>query len=124
MPYKDPAAKRRNHTAYIQKRYAEDPEYRARHLALVQRNKNAKRVEIRAWLLSLKIACLHCGEDHPATLDWHHEDPNTKEVNIATVIRLGWSKKRIEVEISKCIVLCANCHRKLHASLRVEAVHS
>ena len=30
------------------------------------------------------------------------------------MISFGYSKDRIEAEIEKCIVLCANCHRKEH----------
>lgn len=60
-----------------------------------------------------------CGEDHPACLDFHHMDSD-KEVNVSDAIRCGWSINRLMKEIQKCIVMCANCHRKLHHDLRVE----
>lgn len=51
-------------------------------------------------------------------LDFHHKDLALKSYNIAAMARgkLGeGKKKRILEEIAKCDVLCANCHRKLHA---------
>jgi len=30
------------------------------------------------------------------------------------MIARNWSRKRILDEVAKCIVLCANCHRKMH----------
>jgi hypothetical protein len=34
------------------------------------------------------------------------------------MISVGYSWEKIEAEISKCEVRCANCHRKRHAKLR------
>jgi hypothetical protein len=67
----------------------------------------------REFLLSLKIACSRCGEDHPACLDFHHRDPATKDMNIAQVMG-NISLKRLREEVQKCDVICSNCHRKLH----------
>ena len=80
----------------------------------------AKRV--REWFLSYKetLACIRCGEDHPACLDFHHRDPNQKEIEVSRGPGLGWSKERILNEIAKCDVLCANCHRKYHYALVVQ----
>jgi len=47
-------------------------------------------------------------------LDFHHRDPSTKVMDIAEAQRHGWSIGRIQVEIEKCDIICANCHRKLH----------
>lgn len=58
--------------------------------------------------------CKQCGEDHPATLDLHHRNPEEKEAGFAKMIRDKWSKVRIDAELKKCDILCANCHRKLH----------
>lgn len=97
---------------YRRKWYASNKEY-ARQKAVDQRQRSL------AWFREHKatLKCSRCPENHPATLDFHHEDPTAKEINIGTAVRQCWSVKRIEAEMAKCIVLCANCHRKLHASL-------
>lgn len=77
-------------------------------------NKNwreRKKQEYKEWKATLK--CERCGENHPACLDFHHLDPNEKEMSIATMAGL-FSLDRIKEEASKCIVLCSNCHRKEH----------
>lgn len=76
-----------------------------------------RRSEVREWLQGYKktLKCNRCEEDHPATLDFHHEDGSRKEYPVSELISRGWSKKRIQEEIEKCEVLCANCHRKHHA---------
>lgn len=62
-----------------------------------------------------EIGCQACSERHPACLDFHHRDPSQKELEVSKIVHLhGWSKERIEAEIAKCDILCANCHRKLH----------
>jgi hypothetical protein len=75
-----------------------------------------KRKQQIEWFRSLKskLRCERCGETHPSALDFHNRDPNQKEFGIAGMIRRTLSMKRIKAEIDKCIVLCANCHRKLH----------
>lgn len=66
------------------------------------------------WYKGLKRgkSCVRCGESDPRCLDWHHLDPNDKLDSISTMISKHLSKKRILAEIAKCILLCANCHRK------------
>lgn len=68
--------------------------------------------EIALWVKSLKVKCSRCPESDPDCLDFHHL--RDKQKAIATAIQSGWSKKKILAEIEKCIVLCANCHRKEH----------
>lgn len=60
------------------------------------------------------LKCKVCGEDHPAALHFHHENPKEKEANISDALARGWSVKRIEGEIKKCSVLCARCHAIWH----------
>lgn len=73
-----------------------------------KRNKN--------WYVEYKsnLKCEKCGETHPACLDFHHISPNEKETEISLLINNTISFKKIQKEIDKCIVLCANCHRKHH----------
>lgn len=72
-------------------------------------------------LLRLEIAeykatrgCQYCPENDPCCLDFHHLDSDTKEGNVATMMASAQVKK-VREEIKKCVVVCANCHRKLHA---------
>ena len=49
-------------------------------------------------------------------LDHHHRDPATKSFNI-TGAAFGKGLAALTAEIAKCVVLCANCHRLVHAGL-------
>lgn len=59
--------------------------------------------------------CIICGETAPPCLDFHHVDRKTKEGTVGVLST--YSKKRMIIEASKCVILCANCHRKLHSGL-------
>ena len=59
------------------------------------------------------LCCQQCGENRHWVLDFHHLDSSTKDKDLSLLIRSG-SKKRVEEELKKCIVLCSNCHRDLH----------
>lgn len=105
MPYKD-LEKRRE---CRRKWYANNKESEKAHV--VRRKK-----EIRSWFEKFKktLRCKKCGENHPATLDFHHKNSKEKDLGMGFMSYYGYSIERIKKEISKCIVLCANCHRKLH----------
>ncbi len=80
-----------------------------------------KRNRMRAaeWVKEFKKKCkCQCGESHIATLDFHHIDPMKKEFQITNVVHRGWSIPKIKKEVEKCIVMCANCHRKLHWNIK------
>jgi len=54
--------------------------------------------------------CLICnGSFPPCAMDFNHLDHSTKICNIAQLY--GKSKERIDAEIAKCELICANCHR-------------
>lgn len=72
----------------------------------------------RAYKDNLK--CARCPEDHWACLEFHHE--KDKEITLAKAVNACWSIDRILKEMEKCIVLCANCHRKLHHPVRAKEV--
>jgi hypothetical protein len=77
-----------------------------------QKRKNLARQLFKEYKSKLK--CGHCGQDHPATLQFHHKDPSEKKFTISTAIGRNWPLSKIEEEIVKCEVLCANCHAILH----------
>ena len=70
--------------------------------------------KIKEWFkeYKIKLSCSKCGENHPATIDFHHK--GKKENQVAQMVHWGYSIENIKREIKKCQVLCANCHRKVH----------
>lgn len=61
--------------------------------------------------------CVDCGEADLAVLEFDHLDPDAKTMAIGAMIgRRSW--KKIVAEIEKCVVRCANCHRKRTAAQR------
>lgn len=68
------------------------------------------------WVNELKseTKCVNCGEAESCCLEFHHKDPSTKEYEISKMISDCASDERILEEMKKCVVICANCHRKLH----------
>jgi len=59
--------------------------------------------------------CTKCTNKDVDVLEFHHLAD--KKHNISAMVLSAYSWKAIQKEISKCIVLCANCHRKLHKQL-------
>lgn len=64
--------------------------------------------------------CKHCGETNPICLDFHHDNADDKYDTISSLVRGQRTIDVIFAEMKKCTVLCANCHRKLHASEKVK----
>jgi len=60
-----------------------------------------------------KQKCTVCNEDARECLELHHRDPSGKEFNPSQAIMYGW--KKFLIEASKCIVVCSNCHKKIHS---------
>lgn len=57
--------------------------------------------------------CQICGYDRcPEALEFHHLDPGEKDFTISR--RLG-KLSALLPELRKCALLCANCHREVHA---------
>lgn len=57
--------------------------------------------------------CTRCEESDPRCLDFHH-CRGEKEFALSRALHRGYGVERVQREIAKCDVLCANCHRKEH----------
>jgi hypothetical protein len=57
--------------------------------------------------------CVDCGESDVRVLDFDHLDASTKRSDIAKMVNAGGRWRDIELEIAKCEVRCANCHRRV-----------
>jgi len=55
--------------------------------------------------------CAKCGFSDIRALDWHHLDPNEKVNSISEMIRDRVSMDKLQAELDKCELICANCHR-------------
>jgi len=75
-----------------------------------------RRSRLRSWLnqVKRKRGCSRCEVGTPACLDFHHTDETTKEMAVGRMVTFGYGKDALRDEIKRCIVLCANCHRKEH----------
>jgi formate-dependent nitrite reductase cytochrome c552 subunit len=62
--------------------------------------------------------CHGCDNSFPPQLfEFHHWSAREKSFGIATKgIARSWEK--IVAELDKCVMLCANCHREVHAGVR------
>ena len=61
--------------------------------------------------------CCICGYNRCLqALDLHHMNPLVKEDTVSNLI-FSSGIERLEEEVKKCVVLCANCHREHHAGL-------
>tara|TARA_R110000868_G_scaffold184054_2_gene425504 strand:+ start:347 stop:739 length:393 start_codon:yes stop_codon:yes gene_type:complete len=107
MPYKNLDAKK----AFHKLRSAEH--YQANREKILAKQKLRKLDARQKWNeYKSTLACTQCGEDHPATLDFHHIDKEDHQ-HVHKLISNGCFDAAVR-EIKKCIVLCANCHRKVH----------
>ena len=57
--------------------------------------------------------CQKCGYNKSVSaLEFHHLDPTQKEADWRKIRQWSWDK--VERELNKCILVCANCHREIH----------
>jgi hypothetical protein len=65
------------------------------------------------------VPCYDCGGRFPLVcMDLHHIDESIKGKFYGSSIKntlKDRSRKRIDEELDKCVVLCANCHRVRHS---------
>lgn len=60
--------------------------------------------------------CVICGYNkYEGALDFHHLNPDEKEHGPSSIMHHQYKKVRKEME--KCVVLCSNCHREVHAGI-------
>ena len=116
---------------YARKR-REDPEYRAKHVEAVKKFQKNKRDTDPLWVSrKYKVdlerirarkqqavdymggKCADCLNVFPtAVYDFHHLNPAEKDMDPQKALRSSWDKAKVELD--KCVLLCANCHRIRH----------
>lgn len=105
-----------------------------------RKNKNKKLKNMRAYSKKVRKQlcaiveyektgkpCMDCKRSfHPCAMDFDHRNPTEKVLSICKLKFQSVSKNTLKAEISKCDLVCANCHRirtykrRLGLSLREE----
>ena len=78
-----------------------------------------ERLERKSRAVAVKgSACGACGRSAPPVLfEFHHRNASEKAFGISEDgIMRSWAK--VVAELAKCVMLCANCHREVHAGVR------
>ena len=75
-------------------------------------NNRDRRHRNRKFLTEYLLAhpCVDCGEKNPVVLDFDHVKGKKKDA-VTKLASSLYSIRKIKSEISKCEVVCANCHR-------------
>ena len=61
-------------------------------------------------------SCQCCGYDRlNSALELHHLNSQEKEFTLGQNTNISWNSAKEEIQ--KCILVCANCHREIHAGL-------
>lgn len=86
---------------------------RSAYLRRTRRRHNADRAACRALAYGYLAThpCVDCGETNLAVLDFDHRDGSGKSATINELIRRG-DVTRLQLEMQKCDVRCANDHRR------------
>ena len=102
MPYKDPG----KHREYLREHYKRNSAKRIREVA-------ERRVMLKLYLDEKKDGpCVDCGETYPPyVMDFDHVR-GEKVFALSDMARRGTSKAKLDAEIEKCDLVCANCHRE------------
>lgn len=102
MPYKNISKRREAQKRYY---YKNLDKYRIK-------NSNRRQM-LQSFVNSLKFKeCFDCKSFFPPyVMDFDHRDGGTKVNDVARLVREGWSKTKILIEIEKCDLVCSNCHR-------------
>jgi hypothetical protein len=91
--------------------YADRAEYLKKAVARRRRELRARAIKYGGG------KCQICGyKKCGRALSFHHKDPTQKDFGLsARGFTRSWDK--IQVELDKCVLLCANCHMEVHENL-------
>ncbi len=59
----------------------------------------------------LNHPCVDCGESNILVLEFDHKERKMKDGEISRIIENGATLNKLIVEVQKCEVRCANCHK-------------
>jgi len=93
-----------------QKKYRSDHYKKNKKKIIGQIKKRKIFIRDYVWSIKCKSSCADCGESDPVVLEFDHL--GVKNFSIALAATNGYSIEKINSEIEKCEIICANCHRR------------
>lgn len=95
--------------------HEERKEYNYQHVKTFRKKNKIKAVKKKGG------KCELCGYNKCiSALEFHHTDPTKKDFTPSQNMNMSWGK--IEKEIEKCILVCANCHREIHENITLVSI--
>ncbi len=85
------------------------PYYLAKNHMSRVRNRTVNRDLVYDFLVT--HPCVDCGEGDPVLLDFDHVDETTKRWSVGAMLSRR-TTSAVRREMSKCVIRCANCHRR------------
>lgn len=82
-----------------------------------QRTERHKRIVARRVKLATELrstGCVICGVNDTEVIDFHHIDKKSEQ-GLSKIMYGAYSEDRFLWELAKCVPLCANDHRRVHA---------
>jgi hypothetical protein len=102
-----PRVCKKEHREYSRQYHQKHKEERNRKAREKRRQNKLKAVDYKGG------RCEDCKQSfHPAVYDFHHINPEEKDVALGTLMNWNWGRQ--QEELDKCVLLCANCHRLRH----------
>lgn len=85
------------------------------HQNVIKQNRSKRKDDCLKLLHEFKAnGCTFCNEKEMCCIDCHHVNSEDKLYSISQMVYENPSINKFVKELSKCIPVCANCHRKLH----------
>lgn len=86
-----------------------------------KRRTNIKKINKQKSIEYLGGCCSNCGyKKSISALEFHHINPKIKDINFKNILYKDF--EQIKIELDKCVLLCANCHREEHDRIRSENI--
>lgn len=92
------------------KEYYHSNSTNAKEYALISNRKIRLRNKQFIWDYLKTHPCVDCSENDPFVLEFDHQ--RDKSYLISRMVNENYSIEKITFEINKCVVRCANCHRR------------
>jgi hypothetical protein len=105
-----------------QKKYRDDwyQDNRKHVIELSAKRRKKNKREVQAWIIDYLSThpCVDCGESNIVVLEFDHIDPKQKTMTVSQLVGEGYTLPKVKAEVAKCVIRCANCHRKKTAQTR------